>query len=217
MRQLCALLVAAFILVSEMGSVAEAYQQYYDITQHDQAQAEAEQRHLPVAWVGSLPEYSNTGDPKALATQQALTSLQNQAVIILFDSQNTAKVPRIVQAEFEKVDDGPQPQGPNWISPKVVFTDPGITKAISRVSYTQMSGEGTAAAINSALQVIRNTPDVLEPAKPPPPVAANAKINRPAPYTPPPDHTINYIIIILGIPFAWFIYSRARERDAGKK
>ncbi len=199
-----------------MGSILKAYQKYYDITQHDQAQAEANQRHLPLAWLGNLPANANSGDPKALATQAALTTLQNQAVIILLDSENMASVPPVVQTEFEKVDDGPQLKGPNWISPKVVFTDPGVTKAIGRVSYTQMSGEGTEAAINSALQIIRNMKDALEPAKP---VVAGTTDTATYPVsTPHPhDYTLNYLAIIIGIPVAWFIYSRGRERDAGKK
>jgi len=210
------LVIAVFLLINGLGSVAEAYQQYYDIAQLEQAQTEAGQRHLPMAWLGSLPANSNTGDSKALATQTALTILQNQAVVILLDSEKMATVPKVVRTEFEKVDDGPQLKGPSWVSPKVVFTDPEVTKAIGRVSYTQMSGEGTDIAINSALQIIRNTKDALEPAQP-----AVVATNETAPsrdYTPPPrDHSINYLVIIIGVPLAWYIYSRGRERDAGKK
>jgi len=200
-----------------MSTVLEAYPLYYEITQQAQAQAEAQQRHLPVAWLGSLPANSDLGESKAQAAQLALTTLQNHAVVIFFEREKIESVPSLVQTEFKKPDDGPDPLGQNWASPKVVFTDPGVTKAIGRVSYTQMSHEGTVAALNTVLQIIRNTPDMLEPAPSPPPVVAHTEINRPVPPAKPRNHTINYIVIIIGIPLAWYIYSRGRDRDAGKK
>jgi len=137
-------------------------------------------------------------------------------VVIFFEREGITSAPDFVQKELQKPDDGPDPLGQNWVSPKVIFTDPGVTKAIGRVSYAQMNREGTVAALNTVLQIIRNTPDLLEPI--PPVNVTNQETSSIHPVvTPHPDHTINYIIIIIGLPLAWYIYSRGRDRDAGKK
>ncbi len=127
-------------------------------------------------------------------------------------------MPNLVQAEFQKKDDGPTGKGPNWIPPKVVFTDPGVTKAIGRVSSTQIH-EGSEAVLNTALQIIRNNPDLLEPIQPVIVAPQATPVTPPvvAPPPPPPDHIINYIVIIIGVPLAWYIFSRGRQRDRGKK
>jgi hypothetical protein len=149
-----------------------AFPQYYDISDTAQAQAEARQRHLPIAYLGSFPASLTDGSPDPGSiddlTQMALAALQDHAVVIFFDGRNMAPVPPLIHAQYHLQDDGPLKNGANWISPKVVFCDPEITKILGRVSYTQMKADRDVP-LNSALQVIHNDPQALVPAAAPAP------------------------------------------------
>ncbi len=151
-------------LVIATGPVAQAFPAYHDISEHDQAQAEARQRHLPLAWLGGFPEDLNVGSPRAGSQadleQMALATLQDNAVVIFFDGRNMAPVPALVHAQFHIQDDGPLPNGAAWKTPKVVFTNPEVTQILGRVAATEMS-EDREVALNSALQIIRNNPAAL--------------------------------------------------------
>jgi hypothetical protein len=153
-----------------MGSIGEAFPSYYDIANHDQAQAEARQRKLPLAWLGGFPEDLNVNGPRpgsqADLEQMALATLQDNAVVIFFDGKNMAPVPDLVHAQFHIQDDGPLPNGANWVTPKVVFTNPEVTQILGRVSAKEM-GIGRDVPLNSALQIIRNNPMALAPPSPP--------------------------------------------------
>jgi len=168
-----------FLSAVFLGPFAHGFPAYYDITEHDQAQAEARQRSLPLAWLGGFPEDLNIGSPRpdsqADLEQMALATLRDNAVIIFFDGRNMAPVPPIVHAQFHIQDDGPLPNGASWVTPKVVFTNPEVTQILGRVSATDMHAERDAALI-SALQIIRNNPTALAlpPAPSPTPVTDTA-------------------------------------------
>lgn len=151
-------------LVFAIGPVAQAFPASRDISEHDQAQAEARQRHLPLAWLGGFPEDLNVVNPRpgsqADLEQMALATLQDNAVVIFFDGRNMAPVPALVHAQFHIQDDGPLPNGAAWKTPKVVFTNPEVTQILGRVAATEMS-EDREVALNSALQIIRNNPAAL--------------------------------------------------------
>jgi len=168
-----------FLSVLFLGTLAQGFPAYYDISEHDQAQAEARQRNLPLAWVGGIPEDLNIGSPvqgsNADLEQMTLATLRDNTVIIFFDGRNMAPVPDMVHAQFHIQDDGPLPNGGNWLIPKVVFTNPEVTQILGRVAATQMRAERDAA-LNSALQIIRNNPAGMAPPAAPPPVAATARV-----------------------------------------
>jgi hypothetical protein len=155
-----------FLALVLAAPLARGFPPYYDIAEHDAAQAEARQRHLPVAWLGGFPEDLNVGTPQsgsqADLEQMALSTLRDNAVIIFFDGRNMAPVPPLVHAQFHIQDDGPLPNGANWKTPKVVFTDPEVTRILGRVAETQMA-EDREVSLNSALQLIRNDPTALAP------------------------------------------------------
>lgn len=147
-----------------MGSLAHGFPAYYDIADHDWAQKEARQRMLPLAWVGGFPEDLNIGIPRvgspADLEQMALFTLRDNAVIIFFDGRYMGPVPPIVHAQFHIHDDDSLPPNISWLVPKVVFTNPEVTRVLGRVSFTQMK-RNRDAALNSALQLIRNNPTAL--------------------------------------------------------
>ncbi len=73
-----------------------------------------------------------------------------------------APVPLFIHAQYHIQDDGPLQNGAAWVSPKIVFCDPGMTKILGRVSYTQMKTDRDVPLI-SAIQVIKNNPQALVP------------------------------------------------------
>lgn len=164
-----------FLVVIMTGSSADGFPAYYDIANHAQAQVEARQRNLPLAWVGGFPEILNESNPErgsqADLEQMAMATLQNSAVIIFFDGRNMAPVPMMVHAQFHIQDDGPLPNGASWVTPKIVFTNPEMTKILGRVSAAQMGAERDAA-IYPVLQAIRDNPTAMLVPPPPPPRAA---------------------------------------------
>src|ERR1700692_1221088 len=86
-----------FITVVFMGPFAQGFPAYYDITEHDQAQAEARKRNLPLDWLGGVSEGLNIGPPgpsiQADLEQMAMAALRDNVVIIFFDGRNMAPVP----------------------------------------------------------------------------------------------------------------------------
>ena len=180
MKSFFAFVCVAFLAAGWLGSSARAFPQYYDISDHDKAQAEARQRNLPLAWLGSFPESltATAPDPGSIndLTQMALSTLQGNAVVIFFDGRNMAPVPDIIHQQFHQQDDGPLPNGANWISPKVVFSNPEVTKTLGRVSNTQMKADRDVP-LNSALQIIRHDPDALAPPASAAPASTPAPVN----------------------------------------
>jgi len=160
------LISAIILLIGLAPSFAGAFPEYYDISDQATAQAEARQRSLPLAWLGSFPECLTVGAPEVGSindlTQMAMRTLQGNAVVIFFDGRNMAPVPALIHAQYHIQDDGPLPNGAAWTSPKVVFSNPEVTTILGRVSYTQMK-EDRDIPINSALQMIRNDPTALQP------------------------------------------------------
>jgi hypothetical protein len=146
------------------GPFAQGFPAYYDISEHEKAQAEARQRNLPLAWLGGYPEVLSMSTTRSGSLgdvqQMAMATLQNNAVIIFFDGANMAPVPAIVHAQIHIHDDGNLLGGADWNRPKVVFTNPEVTQVLGRVSETDMYAE-REAALNSALQIIRNNPMAL--------------------------------------------------------
>lgn len=186
-------ILAALLFLPLLGVAAHAYPQYYDISDTPKAQAEARQRHLPIAYLGSWPQaLTDSPDPGSVAdlTQMALATLRDKAVIIFFDGANMAPVPALVHAQYHIHDDGDLPDGAAWQSPKIVFTDPDITKILGRVSATQMHS-GRDIPLTAALQTIHNDPTAL----------AQPGASAPAAATSPsgPDTVGNVISIVAWI------------------
>jgi hypothetical protein len=158
--------VAAFFALVLTTVAAQGFPLYYSIADHGQAQAEARQRNLPLAWLGGQPEDFDIADPvagsNAQLQQMALKALQDHAVIIFFDGKNMTPVPSLIHSQFHIHDDGELKGGASWITPKVVFTNPEATQILGRTSYTEMRNDQDAA-LNSALQIIRNNPALMAP------------------------------------------------------
>jgi len=157
------------------ATLARAYAPSHDISDTAAAQAEAHERNLPIAYLGTFPECLTAAPGTSInsdLTQMALAALQGRAVVITFDGHNMGVVPMMIHMQYHQQDDGPLDGGAAWIVPKVVFTDPGITKPLGRVSHTQMR-DGHEAPILAALDAIKNNPKALEPRpKPNPPGGA---------------------------------------------
>lgn len=177
-------LVAAFLLFSPAAR-AQSYPQYYGISNRAKAQAEAQARHLPLAWMGAyhadIMETSPDHDSEAELTQMAMADLQGQAVVILFEASNMGPVPGVVHAQDHIQDDGPLPGGASWSAPKIVFTNPQVTRALGRVSRTQMASD-REMAINVVLQQIAQDSTALQPS--PTPAPATQPLQTGAPNAP---------------------------------
>ncbi len=180
-----------FLTVTFVETFAQGFPAYYDISDHDKAQAEARQRNLPLAWLGGFPEVlsmsSTRPDSLGDLQQMAMATLQGNAVIIFFDGKNMAPVPAIVHAQIHIHDDGELPERADWVRPKVVFTNPEVTQILGRVSETEMRAN-REVPLNSALQIIRNNPTALAlpEASSPSPVANTAT-------TPEPDKSDGWL------------------------
>jgi hypothetical protein len=159
------------------GTAAQAAPSYYSIADHDKAQAEARQRNLPLAWVGGIPSDLTVSLPQpgsdADLEQLIMDTLEGSAVIIFFDATHMGPVPGIVHAQFHISDDGPLGGGAAWLIPKIVFTNPEVTKTLGRVSHTQLAAD-RAAPLKAVLQSIHADPTALTPPAPSPEVAAAA-------------------------------------------
>jgi hypothetical protein len=162
-------------------SHAQGYPPYHDISDAKAAEAEAQTRHLPLAWVGGFNddlkvEMPDTGSEAEL-TQMALSTLEDEAVVIFFDGHNMGVVPDLVHAQDHIADDGPLPGGASWNVPKIVFTDPAVTRALGRVSATQLVKDRDTA-IKTALAAIRANPNALV-SVPPPGIPAATAVSSP--------------------------------------
>lgn len=148
---------------------ALAYAPYHDISDMAGAQLEAQKRELPIAFLGVVPGLLEQNSPapgsEADLSQVALNELQGRAVVITFNGHTMAGVPGFVHAQFHIADDGPLEGGGAWLAPKIVFTDPGITKILGRVAHAQIA-PGGPAAIDTVLDQIEKDPDALSPKKP---------------------------------------------------
>jgi hypothetical protein len=168
-------LAAVLLIFCLTAPLALAFPEYYGIPDLAKAQAEARQRNLPLAWLGSFREDLAVGAPEpgsvADLTQMALATLQGNAVVVFFDGRNMDPVPALIHAQFHLHDDAPLSGAADWISPKVVFSNADVSKILGRVSYTQMKAERDVP-LNSAIQVIRNDPTALVAA----PASADAVI-----------------------------------------
>jgi hypothetical protein len=160
------------VLLFSTAVRAQSYPQYYDISDCAKAEAEAAQRHLPLAWMGGFHSDLSVSNPdpgsEADLTQMALADLQGQAVVVFFEASNMAPVPGIVHAQDHIADDGPLAGGASWVAPKIVFTNPQVRHVFGRVSETQMKSD-RESAINAVLQKIASNPAALQPDAPPPP------------------------------------------------
>jgi hypothetical protein len=181
-KRFLVLLSTVFFITGLTATLAAAFPEYYSPNTLSQAQAEARQRNLPLAWVGSNPAFLTVGAPDsgsaADLTQMAMDTLRGNAVIVFFDGRSMTLVPDIVHAQYHLHDDGKAAGNADWVSPKVVFSNPDVTKILGRVSYTQMKDERDIP-LNSMLQIIRNDPSALTSA--PIPAAASGPAPAAAP------------------------------------
>ncbi len=137
---------------------------YYAFTQKEEALKAARQLQWPVAWMCSHTESLNEVNPapgsEGDLTQQALTHLKSQAVVIFIDSNEELGTlpPVILDQQFFQFDDGPVPGGHHFFSPKIVFSDANLTKSFGRVSHTQLAKTGPSV-IDVLISSIVNDPD----------------------------------------------------------
>lgn len=169
--------ITCLVLLALAAPLALAYPASYDISQTAAAKAEAQARHLPIAYVGIVPGVLGNPSPDPGSdsdlANMALAALDGHAVIITFNGENMAPVPTLVHMEgFHPNDDGPLEGGAAWVPPKIVFTDPAVTKILGRVSHTQMAAQRDAP-IRSILASIQNDPNALNPKPAPPPPPAD--------------------------------------------
>ncbi len=170
------LLLFVLLFCAGIAARAQYYPQYHDISDTAAAQLEAQQRHLPIAYLGAIPAdltRPTTGwGTQVDLTKLAMATLQGRAVVILFNGLNMAPVPALIHGQYHIQDDGAN-LGNNisWLIPKIVFADPGITKVLGRVSHTQMEAN-RQDVILQALAQIQNDPTALSPVIPPPPPLA---------------------------------------------
>jgi hypothetical protein len=150
---------------------------YYRLGSLAQAQAVARQLQWPLAWMDSSLSAPSVLEPTPGSaedlTQMAINHLKSRAVIILLDGDNDlpALSPIIRDQQLFQFDDGPLPDGHHFYAPKIVFSDANVTKALGRVSSTQMKAS-REAAIDMALTSIANDP------------SAQALLSEPPPSTP---------------------------------
>jgi hypothetical protein len=203
-----ALLLSALMALT--APFARAYPPYYDISQTEAAKAEAQARQLPIAYLGSFPECLTQSSPNPGSfgdlSQMALAALQGKAVVIFFDGHNMAPVPMMVHMQYHQPDDGPLDGGAAWTPPKIVFTDPAVTKILGRVSHTQMTA-GREAPILAALAAIQNDPASLQPkphpaAPPPPPPGADSENSD---LTAPQFGTVDWAIAVVSSRWQFFV------------
>jgi hypothetical protein len=239
-KRFLAFLHAALFITGLTATWAVAFPEYYSPNTLSQAQAEARQRNLPLAWVGSNPAFLTVGapDPGSAAdlTQMAMDTLRGNAVIVFFDGRSMTLVPDLVHAQYHIHDDGKEAGTADWVSPKVVFSNPDVTKILGRVSYTQMKTDRDIP-LNSMLQIIRNDPNALASAPAPAapgPVPAEAPgvvpviVKAYGPSANQPDDTATFAVLALKLinadgPFlavgalvmmtllvVWFVSARRR-------
>jgi hypothetical protein len=145
------------LMVAFSTSLAQGFPDYYDIPSMNLAREEAKQRHLPMAWLGVIPEDLYVSNPLWDSTpgleQTALTALKDKAVIIVFDHRKINSVPYNVQVQFHLHDKDEMPSDIDWKVPKIVFTSPETGQILGHVSATQLEADH-AGAITTALKKI---------------------------------------------------------------
>jgi hypothetical protein len=202
MKQWIFLFGSVLLFAQPVRLVAQTFPAYYDISDTAKAQAEARQRNLPIAYLGSFPESLTEAspDPDSFGdlSQMALKTLQGQAVVIFFDGHNMGPVPDMIHGQYHIKDDGPLDGGAAWIVPKVVFCNADISKILGRVSRTQMAAS-REVALNTVLQSIRNDPTALVPAPLPPLSAAAQGLYTTTEDVAPPDTPANYFAQLTGM------------------
>ena len=125
------------------------------------AQDAARQRHLPLAWIdGNLSALSAANsDPNSEdeLTQMALAHLRSRVIVIFADAGPTlGQLPAVIRdQQLFQMDDGLLPDGHHYYVPKIAFCDAEITKALGRVSYTQMHA-AREAALDAVLTTINS-------------------------------------------------------------
>ena len=148
----------------ETKAAREQAHPYYTFAELPEAQRVARQLHRPLAWIdGNLaalalpnPPYNSEDE----LTQMAVNHLKPLAVTIFLgaDTNLSALSPVIRDQQLFQLDDGPLPDGHHFYVPKIAFSDPEVTKALGRVSYTQMAAS-REAAIDSVLQSFTGASD----------------------------------------------------------
>jgi hypothetical protein len=122
--------------------IAPVFGAYYEIGDQAKALAAAKEKKLPVAWVCSYAELMTDGAPtpngSADLSQMAMESLKGHAVVIFVDGHYMYRVPNIVHRELMTHDEDNLPHFGEWILPKIVFTDPQVTKILVTVAHSQL-------------------------------------------------------------------------------
>jgi hypothetical protein len=140
---------------------------YYRLASLEDAKAAARELHWPLAWMcGDLQALNETNpapNSEGDLTQMALNELKSQTVVIFLDGNgDLAQAAPVLLQQFFQYDDGPVPGGHHFFGPKIVFSDDEVTKALGRVSSTQMKAT-REVAIASVVAAIENGTPVPTP------------------------------------------------------
>jgi len=133
---------------------------YFAMNSVDKAKALAQQMQLPLAWICGWNKDLTADNPEseAQSMQMAIAALQGQAIVVFVAADGEyLHSPKIILDQLFQLDDGHLPDGHHFLTPKIVFSSPDVTKTFGRVSYTQMKATGKAA-INAAIDAIDNDP-----------------------------------------------------------
>ena len=152
-------------LAASMAAADKAEEQreqdhpYYTMAALADAQAAARQTQRPLAWICSKLSDLTAANPdpgsEEQLTQMAMSYLKARAIIIFLDGNADlgALSPIVRDQQLFQYDDVNVPPPHHFYAPKIAFTDPDVTKALGRVSYTQMKASGETA-IGNVLQSI---------------------------------------------------------------
>ncbi len=146
MRRVKFLLVLLTLIFGTGISARAQFAEYHMIYDLAGAKAEAQTRHLPIAFMGIAPH--DLSEPQSL-TALELAALQGKAVVILFSAHAVASITPIIRDQFAARDDGSLPGDATWLAPKVVFVDPDMTMPLGRISETQMTAAFNAAVVSA--------------------------------------------------------------------
>ena len=185
-----------------------------------QAQAEAREQKLPIAWVSAMRENVDGSSPQLTGTALlalALKELPGHAVVIL--STDEGKAPELIHRYLFMRDDPDVPAPHTHFAPKIVLTDPSMTVYFDRISYTDMKedGEGAFLAVFNRIAATPAFQDALNaPAAVP---TASAAVPAPSASAVAPGFDFSNLLVIpilglvLFVGYSWYAQRKSPPED----
>jgi len=154
-----------------------------------EAEGIALQLGWPVAWIEGIPDDMSVANPlpnsQADLTQSAVNRLKSETVIIFANGNiDLGSLPSLIRDQLFILDDGPIPGGHHFYAPKIVISDPEVSKIFGRVSFTQMKAAGTAAIDEVLASIPKDSSAQPASNEQPAPTAAPSPSSPPPPVTP---------------------------------